>query len=80
MWLNLCFYLVIISIVSVLFIMFSVVCVMLRIWLILVINVRFFSGIFMLFSVVSNIINDIFGMLVIFFEVIISVSIRMIFC
>lgn len=71
---------VIISIVSVLFIMFSVVCVMLRIWLILVINVRFFSGIFMLFSVVSNIINDIFGMLVIFFEVIISVSIRMIFC
>lgn len=71
---------VIISIVSVLFIMFSVVCVMLRIWLILVINVRFFSGIFMLFSVVSNIINDMFGMLVIFFEVIISVSIRMIFC
>lgn len=75
-----CFYLVIISIVSVLFIMFSVVCVMLRIWLILVINVRFFSGIFMLFSVVSNIINDMLGMLVIFFEVIISVSIRMIFC
>lgn len=71
---------VIISIVSVLFIMFSVVCVMLRIWLILVINVRFFSGIFMLFSVVSNIINDMLGMLVIFFEVIISVSIRMIFC
>lgn len=71
---------VIISIVSVLFIMFSVVCVMLRIWLILVINVRFFSGIFMLFSVVSNIINDMSGMLVIFFEVIISVSIRMIFC
>lgn len=70
----------IISIVSVLFIMFSVVCVMLRIWLILVINVRFFSGIFMLFSVVSNIINDMLGMLVIFFEVIISVSIRMIFC
>lgn len=75
-----CFYLVIISIVSVLFITFSVVRVMSRIRLILVINVRFFSGIFTLFSVVSNIINDTLGTLVIFFEVIISVSIRMIFC
>lgn len=66
--------------VNVFFIIFSVVCVIFRIWLMLVIKVKFFSGILILFNVVSKIIKEIFGILVIFFEVIIKVSIRIIFC
>lgn len=62
--------------VSVLLIMLRVVCFMFMMWFIFVINVSFFSGRLVLVSVVSRIMNMKLGIFVVFFEVIIIVSVR----
>lgn len=60
--------------------MLIVVWVIFKIWLILVMNVKFLGGIFIVLSVVNNIMNDMFGIFVIFFDVIINISNNVICC
>lgn len=72
------FYLDIMIIVNEFFIILIVVFVILIIWFIFVIKVIFFIGIFIEFIVVNKIMKDVFGIFVIFFEVSINISIKLI--
>lgn len=70
------FYLVIIIVDSVLLIILIYVWIIFNKWLMLIIKVRFCVVMFIEVNVVNKIIIDMFGILVIFFEVIISVVIN----
>lgn len=72
------FYLVIMIVDNVLLIMFIYVCIIFKIWLILIINVKFCVGKFMVFNVVNKIMIEVFGIVVIFLDVIINVNINII--
>lgn len=74
------FYLDIIMVVSVLLVRLIIVCVMFMMWFMLVIKVSFLVGMLIVLSVVSKMIKEVSGMVVIFLDVIIRMSISVIWC